>query len=74
MPILLANYEQLVATGKIQNDEAQREILALLQNVLDGFSPAKRLPLLKKRVEKPQGVYIWGIVGRGKSMLMDLFF
>ena len=74
MPILLANYEQLVATGKIQNDEAQREILALLQNVLDGFSPAKRLPLLKKRVEKPQGVYIWGNVGRGKSMLMDLFF
>lgn len=74
MPILLKNYEQLVATGKIQNDEAQREILALLQKVLDGFKPKKRLPLLKKRAEKPQGIYIWGNVGRGKSMLMDLFF
>jgi cell division protein ZapE len=72
--ILLKNYEELVASGKISNDLAQREVLGELQAILNSFTPKKRISLLKKQKIISKNLYIWGNVGRGKSMLMDLFF
>ena len=72
--ILLKNYEGLVANGKISNDLAQREVLHELQSVLNSFAHKKRISLLKKPKIIAKNLYIWGNVGRGKSMLMDLFF
>lgn len=75
-------YEKLVGSGKVKNDDAQRYVLAkleLLSNILEQkFVPGRHI--LRKIIPFPtknhgiRGLYIYGAVGRGKSMLMDLFF
>ena len=49
-----------------------QRILQRLQAVDDALAPKKSL--LKRARHTPANLYIWGDVGRGKSMLMDLFF
>ncbi len=80
---LRARYDALVADGALAADPAQRKALESLQTLLDRLSarPAPtatgfaRLVLARlKRRAAPRGVYLWGGVGRGKTMLMDLFF
>jgi cell division protein ZapE len=80
--ILLNLYDELVESGHISDDVAQRDILAALQALMfqlvrgHNEKPPFYARWLKKReaAERVQGLYIWGNVGRGKSMLMDLFF
>ena len=79
-------YRERVAAGKLRDDGAQRlaaEKLQLLWRRLDGYEPAspRRVGLAifgwgRERIrEAPlRGMYMYGGVGRGKSMLMDLFF
>ena len=77
---LLARYETMVAGGELRPDleqEAAAERLALLQRELE-TRPGSGSGLIgrlfgKKPAASPRGIYIWGGVGRGKSMLMDLF-
>jgi len=77
MPGMLARYEALLAAGELRADPAQRaaaERLNALQRELESASkPGLIGKLLGKKAESPRGVYLWGGVGRGKSMLMDLF-
>ncbi len=78
---LHARYDTLVHTGAISDDLAQRTVLSALE-ALDaslGEAPKPRgiMRLLRPRkaaATAPSSLYIWGNVGRGKSMLMDLFF
>lgn len=78
----LAHYRRKVAKGEIAADPAQARAAEHLQHLADEllrWRPGKKVgPLaifgIGKRVSPPEGVYIWGGVGRGKSMLMDLFF
>lgn len=76
MPNLSENYQQLVAAGKIQNDLAQQNLISILQNTLNELSEPKKKSIfsLTKKSPAAQSLYIFGNVGRGKSMLMDLFF
>jgi cell division protein ZapE len=71
-------YRALVAEKKLTGDPAQERVAAALESVaeaLDGYEPGKRSFLgLGKPQTAPRGVYIHGPVGRGKSMLMDMFF
>ena len=76
---LVARYEALVATGELRPDPEQAEAaqrLARLQKDLERATPSgglvRRL-LGKGKAPPARGVYMWGGVGRGKSMLMDLF-
>ncbi|MBW8783838.1 MAG: AFG1 family ATPase [Novosphingobium sp.] len=77
---LLARYEALVAAGELRADPEQKAAaarLAQLQTELEN-APASGGGLLsklfgRKPAQRPRGVYLWGGVGRGKSMLMDLF-
>jgi cell division protein ZapE len=79
----LSRYHALVHRGGIRLDRAQAAVaerLDQLHSQLGGYQPSTQPPswrsLLKRerRREPPRGVYIHGSVGRGKSMLMDLFF
>lgn len=73
---LLARYEALIAAGELKPDADQRRAAArldALQKELEAGSGGGLLAQLFARRQKPRGVYLWGDVGRGKSMLMDLF-
>jgi cell division protein ZapE len=81
---LTAQYAALVATGEIERDGAQvalLERLSLLDRRLAQYRLARKSSSLgwlfgaRERREDPvRGLYIFGEVGRGKTMLMDLFF
>ena len=73
---LLARYERLVATGELRPDPEQRraaERLSALQKELEAETSGGLFAQWFARRGQPRGVYLWGGVGRGKSMLMDLF-
>lgn len=73
---MLAGYERLVASGELKPDPDQRraaERLAALQKELESERAGGLFAQWFARREQPRGVYLWGGVGRGKSMLMDLF-
>ena len=74
---VLARYERLIAAGELQPDPDQRraaERLEVLQRELEAEAPGGLLgQLFGRRKPRPQGVYLWGGVGRGKSMLMALY-
>jgi cell division protein ZapE len=79
MPVSLRTaYQHRLASGEIAADAAQAaavEALARLEGELNAAGePGFTLSLFKKREPAPRGVYLYGPVGRGKSMLMDLFF
>jgi cell division protein ZapE len=69
----LAAYRQRLADGELQPDADQErgaDRLEQLSQELARWRPGGWL----RKTEAPQGVYLWGPVGRGKSMLLDLFF
>ena len=78
----LAHYQSLVASGAIKPDAAQAqaaEAFADLEARLSHYKPARKQGLLgrlfaDKNGGPPRGLYVHGEVGRGKTMLMDLFF
>lgn len=75
---ILGRYEALVATGEVRPDPDQAaaaERLEILQRELEKANASGGLlgKFLKRKPAPPRGVYMWGGVGRGKSMLMDLF-
>ena len=75
---LLARYDALIASGELRADADQRaaaEKLAALQTALEAEAPSGGLlgKLFGKKAAPARGLYMWGGVGRGKSMLMDLF-
>ncbi|RIV88729.1 cell division protein ZapE [Aurantiacibacter zhengii] len=74
---VLSRYERLIAAGELRPDPDQRraaERLATLQKELESEQSGGLLgQLFSRKKVRPQGVYMVGGVGRGKSMLMDLF-
>ena len=73
MGALLERYESRIQRGLIAPDAAQAEAAHLLDDLAHRLSTAKKGGFFSKP-EKVRGLYLWGGVGRGKSMLMDMFF
>jgi cell division protein ZapE len=78
MSAVKAQYAALVAAGELRPDPEQAAAAARLDALADQLeAPPARAGLLARlrnvRATAPRGLYIWGGVGRGKSMLMDLF-
>ncbi|MGB1539763.1 MAG: cell division protein ZapE [Rickettsiales bacterium] len=71
-------YEAALARGPLLRDAAQATLVAQLSQLQQAWSAEKEGGLLAKLFSKAetgvQGAYIWGGVGRGKSLLMDMFF
>lgn len=82
----MSAYRAMREAGKLNADPAQilaAEKLESLSHALAGYRPSgngnggkwkARLGLARRRETPPQGLYLFGEAGRGKSMLMDLFF
>lgn len=80
----LWSYRSRRRGGVLQPDDCQElaaEKLQSLHKALLHYEPAmgrggwkERLGLGRRKADPPQGLYLYGGVGTGKSMLMDLFF
>jgi cell division protein ZapE len=76
---VLDRYRSLVVAGELRADATQADAAARLdklQTELEAVPPRGSIlwRLGKAKPVPPRGVYLWGGVGRGKSMLMDLFY
>ena len=73
-------YDARVADGSLRADPGQRAILPELEALrdwLEAQGPQRTglfAGLFAKPLTPPPGLYLWGGVGRGKSMLMDMFY
>jgi cell division protein ZapE len=72
-------YRALIAAGELRPDPDQAAAAAALDRLAAALEEAPRRGSLIWRLAgrfepPPPGVYMWGGVGRGKSMLMDLAF
>ncbi len=76
----LQRYRARVSAGEMEADPAQLEIAGRLDALATALAGWKRgrgnglFGLFTRRQPTPRGLYIHGKVGRGKTMLMDLFF
>ena len=79
MTTVAERYRALVAAGELQPDADQQRAVAALDSLAARLAEIPRKGSILWRlaglaVQPPGGVYLWGGVGRGKSMLMDLAF
>lgn len=78
---LLSIYHELAARGDVRCDPAQLAAVAPLARIQADLEITSERRgggiagwLNRAKPATPEGVYLWGGVGTGKSMLMDLFF
>lgn len=77
-------YDDALAKGELQADAAQANAARKLSELAKALGEKRAFSLFAKpllglfgrhsRSAAPKGLYIWGDVGRGKTLLMDFFF
>ncbi|NJN06238.1 MAG: cell division protein ZapE [Rhodobacteraceae bacterium] len=66
-------YTRMIRDGSLREDPAQTAVLPEFERIRAALLEPVRKGFFRKPPEPPKGLYLWGGVGRGKSMLMDLF-
>ncbi|KQT31853.1 ATPase [Sphingomonas sp. Leaf412] len=74
MAAVLTAYDALIAAGELRPDPEQAAAAARLDALAHELEHPRTTGLFRRKVVPARGLYLWGGVGRGKSMLMDLFF
>ncbi|XP_031202749.1 AFG1-like ATPase isoform X2 [Mastomys coucha] len=75
----LDHYDFLIKSQELRDDEHQRRVVQCLQKLqedLKGYSIGKGglFSKLFSRNKPPKGLYVYGDVGTGKTMVMDIFY
>ena len=70
----ISRYKKAVASGALKPDPLQAKAAEKLQALGSALRKYRTGWSLFGTRTVPRGLYIWGDVGRGKSLLMDLFF
>ena len=73
MASLRETYDQMIAEGALKPDLAQEAVLPEFDRIRSALMQPVKKGFFRKAPEPPRGLYLWGGVGRGKSMLMDMF-
>ncbi len=78
----LHRYQSDRDSGRVFADAAQLEVVEALQAFFEnlqlwqsrsrGVRARLEQGLLRRKLQTPQGIYLWGGVGRGKTYLMDI--
>eukprot|EP00933_Yihiella_yeosuensis_P033362 TRINITY_DN27090_c0_g1_i1.p1 TRINITY_DN27090_c0_g1~~TRINITY_DN27090_c0_g1_i1.p1 ORF type:complete len:637 (-),score=140.92 TRINITY_DN27090_c0_g1_i1:9-1919(-) len=69
-----AAYSKLLAGGHLENDRAQAECVEILQKLWEDLQGRATAKVMASKIQSHgRGCYIWGQVGGGKSLLLDLF-
>jgi cell division protein ZapE len=67
-------YRETIAKGELRADKAQEQALEKLNRLARDLTRRRGFSFFRKPQAPIKGLYIWGDVGRGKTLLMDLFF
>ncbi|KAI9453069.1 AFG1-like ATPase-domain-containing protein [Russula earlei] len=86
----IQEYDKLIEAGKLKSDDFQTQIIRKLQALHDALAvydpspPTATISLFSRlfsrpspsaaTLDKPRGLYLYGDVGTGKTMLMDIFY
>jgi len=67
-------FDEALGAGELKPDPAQAGAARRLSELAHALRQKRGFSLFRKPAPRPKGLYIWGDVGRGKTMLMDFFF
>ena len=70
--MLLTQYRDAIGRGELRADAAQEKAVQRLDRLTQALTEQRGFWLFRK--PPPGGLYLWGDVGRGKTLLMDFFF
>jgi cell division protein ZapE len=74
---LLETYTEKIVGGELRSDAAQAAVVSQLDHLTQALEAREQRGTIGRLLNKngaPKGIYIYGDVGRGKTMLMDMFF
>lgn len=74
MSSIKSEYKQLIKSAQLKPDAAQKSGIDALMQLQRQLHMARGIRLLLGLTKRPTGLYLFGPPGRGKSMMMDLFF